>query len=106
MSNWVRRKSVEARLRSSVLPASLQPGVTHYRHPAPLAVAASAGDDRRALVREPRGRFKLTPQSCKLPVEAVERCGVQALSCHRAASADIAQLGRHPAIKVSSSSPV
>ena len=30
------------------------------------------GDDRRPLVREPRGRFKVTPQSCKLPVEAVE----------------------------------
>jgi len=30
------------------------------------------GDDRRPLVPEPRGRFKLTPQSCKLAVEAVE----------------------------------
>jgi hypothetical protein len=29
-------------------------------------------DGRRPHVREPRGRFKLTPQSCKLPVEAVE----------------------------------
>jgi hypothetical protein len=30
------------------------------------------GDDRHPFVREPRGRFKLTPQSCKLPVEAIE----------------------------------
>jgi hypothetical protein len=35
-------------------------------------VTGQLGDDRGPFVREPRGRFKLTPQSCKLPVEAVE----------------------------------
>ena len=39
------------------------------------------GDDRRPFVRPPRSRFKLTPQSCKLPVEAVERCRVCCRRC-------------------------
>ena len=53
----------KARLRSSVLPA--------YRQPAPPSIASSAMI-AAPFVREPRGRLKLTPQSCKLPVEAVE----------------------------------
>ena len=35
-------------------------------------VTGPLGDDRGPFVREPHGRFKLTQQSCKLPIEAVE----------------------------------
>jgi hypothetical protein len=64
MSNWVRRKSVEARLRSGVLPASLQPGVTHYRQPAPPAIAA-----REAMIAAP---------------SSVNRAAVSSSRCNRA----------------------
>jgi hypothetical protein len=76
MSNWVRRKSVEARLRSSVLPASLQPGVTHYRHPPRVAareamIAAPSSANRAAVSSSRRNRAgfqsrRSSAAACKL----------------------------------------
>jgi hypothetical protein len=55
-----------------VLPSSLQPWTDPLRARCTACHRGQLGDDRGPFVREPRGRFKLTPQSCKLPVEAVE----------------------------------
>jgi hypothetical protein len=50
------------------------------RAPCAACHRGQLGDDRRPFVRELRASFQIAPQSCKLPVEAVEH---RLPHCHR-----------------------